>query len=308
MVGDRRSLGALAVSTLLHVALLALIAADVNAAARVRDEVVRPDSMSGNTFDVDAVVMQPPRPPEPAPEPPPAPEPAVKPAEPAVPAAPARPKPAPPAAPPTGEKSEPGDEPKAEREKAPVAEHPQTPRPAPSVDLGAALASAATAPASPSPATYGAAGAAAGERNLAKAFTRAIPAAVSKDAIWSELPLGPAGKARIEITIDEEGKIASAEPEEKPEKQLERLLARTLVLLRSGRFALSRGEGAGSETLELEATISERAPSSDEFANPRDPVQLGFEPPSADKPGRAFFTLASGRHVEISVRLRPPRG
>ena len=146
------------------------------------------------------------------------------------------------------------------------------------------------------------------ERSLAKAFTRAIPAAISKDPIWSELALGAAGSARIEITIDEEGKIASAEPERPPPKQLKRLLDRTLILLRSGRFALSRGEGAGSETLELEATISERQAQADEFANPRDPTQLGFEPPSGEKAGRAFFTLASGRHVEIRVKLVPPRG
>jgi hypothetical protein len=169
-------------------------------------------------------------------------------------------------------------------------------------------APSAAVAAAPAPATYGAAGAAAGERNLAKAFTRAIPAAVSKDSIWSELPLGPAGKARIEFTIDEEGKIASAEPEAEPEQQLQRLLRRTLALLKSGRFALTSGEQAGTETLELEATISERAASDDEFANPRDPIHLGFEPPTADKAGRAFFTLASGRHVEIEVRLRPPRG
>jgi hypothetical protein len=157
-------------------------------------------------------------------------------------------------------------------------------------------------------ATYGAAGQAAMERSLAKAFTRAIPAAISKDPIWSELELGAAGSARIEITIDEEGKIASAEPERPPPKQLKRLLDRTLILLKSGRFALSRGEGAGSETLELEATISERQGKADEFANPRDPIQLGFEPPSSEKAGRAFFTLASGRHVEIRVKLVPPRG
>jgi outer membrane biosynthesis protein TonB len=308
MVGDRRSLGALGVSALLHLAVAAGIASGGSAAARERP--VTPDSISGNTFDVDAVVMEPPRPATPAPEPPaPPPRPAAAQVEPPVampapPPRPARPAPRTPASPPEeraprGEAGEPADVPPP---------RPRAARPAAAEVASAGAPAASEAAAAPAPATYGAAGAAASERNLAKAFTRAIPAAVSKDAIWSELPLGPAGKARIEFTVDDEGKIASAEPEEQPEQQLGRLLARTLVLLKSGRFALSSGEKAGTETLELEATISERAASDDEFANPRDPVHLGFEPPSAERPGRAFFTLASGRHVEIRVRLRPPRG
>jgi outer membrane biosynthesis protein TonB len=310
MLGDGRSLGALIVSALLHVAVALGIAASSKAsAARVRDEVARPDAWAGNTFEVDALLAQAavptaPEPKEPAPAqaapPPPAPaeikQPVkVKPARPA-PAPAAEREPEPSEGPPPGDRS-----PAPERSEASVRREARNTRP----DEGDSGAAAAP---SEAPATYGAAGQAAMERSLAKAFTRAIPAAISKDSIWSELELGPAGASKIEITIDEEGKIASADPERPQPKQLKRLLDRTLILLRAGRFALSRGEGAGTETLELEATISELPAKADESMNPRDPVQLGFEPPTGEKPGRAFFTLASGRHVEIRVRLVPPRG
>jgi hypothetical protein len=311
MFGDGRSLGALIVSALLHVAVALGVAAGSKAsAAQLRDDATRPDAWAGNTFEVDAVLAQTAvsKAPEPV-----APAPAVE--APAAPPPsevkePARvrqtPRPAVPRAPAAASEPDPSQK-SAAAEPSSAAEPParsargesQKPR-TDDGDAGGAPAESAAA--------YGAAGQAAMERSLAKAFTRAIPAAVSKDPIWSELELGPAGSSRIEITIDEEGKIASAEPESPPPRQLKRLLDRTLILLRGGRFALSRGEGAGAETLELEATISVRPDKIDETANPRDPVQLGFEPPSSEKAGRAFFILASGRQVEIRVKLVPQRG
>jgi hypothetical protein len=302
MFGDRRSLGALLISALLHVAVAVGVGVSGRAyAARAHDELQRPDAWSGNTFDHDAVLAQAAA--LPAPDPP---------AAPAAPAAPrvvapapeaARPRPVR-AAPPTP----PADPKPAEPEPADPEGHTPSDR---SAHDPKASADSERGEASPSaaetPATYGAAGPAV-ERTLAKAFTRAIPAAVSKDPVWSELPFGPAGSMRVEITIDDEGRIESAEPERRPARQLQRLLDRTLILLRSGRFALDRGNGAGTEVLELEATISERPVTSDDFKSPLDPLELGFVPPSATKAGRAYFTLASGRHVEISIKLVPPPG
>jgi outer membrane biosynthesis protein TonB len=311
MFEDGRSLGALIVSALLHVAVALGVAAGSKASAQVRDDATRPDAWAGNTFEVDALLAQAAVPKAPAPV---APAPAAEAPEAAgvkepvavrqTPRSAARPLPprAPAAATEPGP-SEGSAKPESSSTAEPAARSARREARRPSPEEG----DAGGAPAEAS-ATYGAAGQAAMERSLAKAFTRAIPAAISRDPIWSELELGPAGSTKIEITIDEEGKIASVEPEWVPPKQLKNLLDRTQILLRSGRFALSRGEGAGTETLELEATISVRPDKVDETANPRDTVQLGFEPPSSEKAGRAFFILASGRQVEIRVKLVPQRG
>ena len=54
--------------------------------------------------------------------------------------------------------------------------------------------------------------------------------------------------------------------------------------------------GAGTETLRLDVTLSER-PKND------GPLALGFEAPSPGNPGRAYFQLASGRFVEAKVAI-----
>jgi outer membrane biosynthesis protein TonB len=314
MFEDGRSLGALIVSALLHVAVALGVAAGGKASAQVRDDATRPDAWAGNTFEVDALLAQAAVPKAPAPvapapaaEAPRAPDPSeVK--EPVAVRQTPRPaaRPLPPRAPATATEPAPSEA-SAKLEPSFAAEPAARPAQREARRPGPEEGDAGGAPAEVS-ATYGAAGQAAMERSLAKAFTRAIPAAISRDPIWSELELGPAGGVKIEITIDDEGKIASVEPERAPPKQLKHLIDRTQILLRSGRFALSRGEGAGTETLELEATISMRPDKVDETANPRDTVQLGFEPPSGEKSGRAFFILASGRQVEIRVKLVPQRG
>ena len=235
MFGDGRSLGALIVSALLHVAIAVGVAASSKAsAARVRDDVVRPDAWSGNTFQVDALLAQAafpqaaePKAAEPVPAVPATPAPAevkepvrtrsVRPPPPRA-AATASEPPSSPESPAPFERSSENETSSERAAAAPRASR----RPRSQEDAGGAAAEA--------PQTYGAAGQAAMERSLAKAFTRAIPAAISKDPIWSELELGHAGSAKLEITIDEDGKIASVEPERPPPRQLKRLLDRTLIL------------------------------------------------------------------------------
>jgi hypothetical protein len=135
-------------------------------------------------------------------------------------------------------------------------------------------------------------------RGFAKAFARALPVANSGDPIWGELPLGRVGFVRVSVTVDADGAIDRSQVWDKPEKppsHLTRLVDRTLILLRGGHFALTNG-GAGTETLRLDVTLSER---------PREtgPLALGFEAPSPGTPGRAFFQLASGRFLEAKVTI-----
>ena len=152
----------------------------------------------------------------------------------------------------------------------------------------------ATAPAAGGATKVGAEGEAKGVRDLARAFTRAIPAANTRDPAWNRLPLGDAGTVRVTITIRADGML-EATPHGEPRDHLERLIQRTVLALQGGRFAVSRPE-RGSETLVIDVTLSTR---------PIDegPLMLGFEPPRRGRRGKAYFQLPTGRFVEAFVAV-----
>jgi hypothetical protein len=157
---------------------------------------------------------------------------------------------------------------------------------------------------------YGAEGVDPSVMNLAGAFARALPAAVSADRAWSRLALGEIGTIELSLRVDGSGKIADVrlrEPDEAP-ASLRRLADRTVALLRSGRFALSSAAGAGTETLRVEVVLSQRAPIESASARPQDVLQLGHELPLSDRPGRSYFTLASGRHFEATITILSSQG
>lgn len=142
----------------------------------------------------------------------------------------------------------------------------------------------------------------AGVRHLGKAFTRAITAATHKDPIWRGLPAGSQGEVTVRVELDAEGRISSTEVEPTPlTGPLSNLVTRTLLLLRAGRFALASGLGAGQETLSVSVRLFDEAPSA-ESEDPNQAHTLGFEPPKATAPGRAYFVLGSGRRFEATVR------
>ena len=80
-------------------------------------------------------------------------------------------------------------------------------------------------------------------------------------------------------------------------------MKRTWALLSAGRFAVARGETtAGTQVVHLSVSIVQvEVPSSDSAS--AGAFGLGFEPPSPGRAGKGFFTLASGRRVEIAVKL-----
>lgn len=142
-------------------------------------------------------------------------------------------------------------------------------------------------------------------RSLAVAFTRAIPIAVSGDPVWGTLKLGDAGSFDLRIEVDETGRIVSATPSTTPvPDHLQHLVQRTLTFLRAGRFSLVHATvGAGVQVLRVSVLLSEvqgGVPDDDVSAGP---YALGFEPPAESKAGRAYFTLRSGRHVEVLVKV-----
>ena len=191
------------------------------------------------------------------------------------------------------------------------------PNPSPMVAPRAAGSSSAEAQGGGSPTGTGNGGPRYGQADLprgmvplASAFARAVPAAVSNDRAWSSMAVGGAGHIEVTVHIDADGKIAQVSlrhPEHTP-SHLQRLVDKTILVMRSGTFALVDARGPGFETLGIEVTLSQRAPIKTENASPHHALRFGHDPPTRDLPGRAFFTLASGRHFEARIVVIDSRG
>lgn len=159
---------------------------------------------------------------------------------------------------------------------------------------------------SPAAGTFGQEGLAPGVRRLGYAFTRAIPAATPADPAWRELPAGHVGTIRIELEVDESNRLGAlkrwqARPgEPAPPAVLERMVERTLLLLRAGQFALSGSNRPGSERLIIDVDLSDEA-ADDEAANVV--VQKRFEGASPGHPGKAYFRYGTGRAFEAKVTI-----
>jgi hypothetical protein len=279
---------------------LALLVAVHHLTPLPRPERVRPDAWAGNAVEVDAVAT----PEVAAPNGAPAPDHADPTDATEATAAGGVPGPAPKAEQPAPDRAAP---------KAPqVPPSPGTPRVpksaprrettgAPAPDASAAQSSATTG-------TFGSQGLPPGVRSLPSAFTRAIPAATGADPIWQTLPVGSERPFTVAIEVGADGHISSAEIlKEKdgsaPEAQASHLRERVLALLGGGLFALQNDVGAGRELFRVTITLSERAVHDDD--DPAQLVERGFDPPRTGAPGRAYFTLASGRHFEARVQVLP---
>lgn len=170
-------------------------------------------------------------------------------------------------------------------------------------DSGAAPAASSTAVAGAgagATGTFGSEGAAS-VRDLGRAFTRAIPAACSADPAWSKLAAGDAGSLRAAIRVDSEGHIQSADPLDKdPPKHLVNVLRRTVPLLQAGTFAVKGNKPtAGTQTLELRATVADEPPGDDDGSGARDRLAFSYD----GGRGKASFTQTGGRRVDIQVRV-----
>ncbi len=298
-----RNLPALLASIALHAAVLVSLTLG---AGKARPAFERPPdsiAMPGNAIEVEA-----PTPELAAPPPSPAAEPIQSPA---------------PAAPPAAA-AETITSPEPE-----LAAEPSRPRPRPSITARASAArparSAASAPkplapdplpamagsdarpsSVPAGGTFGQEGLAPGVRRLGYAFTRAIPAATPGDAAWRELPSGHVGTVRIELEVDDNNRLGAAKRwqsrpgEPVPPAVLERLVERTLILLRAGQFALSGSNQAGTERLVIDVYLRDEA---SEGEAPDVVVQKKFDGASPGRPGKAYFRYGSGRAFEAKVTI-----
>lgn len=223
------------------------------------------------------------------------------PVEPAVPPPPPRePEPAPAPARPSPTKAPPvrASKPAPPREPAP------TPRAAtPSTPSPGAEASTSGAPAA---GTFGQEGLAPGVRRLGYAFTRAIPAATPADSAWRDLPAGHVGTIRIELEVDESKRLGAAKRwqarpgEAPPPPALERMVERTLMLLRSGQFALSGSNQPGAERLVIDVQLRDEAPEEEPAPHV---VQKKFDGAAPGRPGKAYFRYGTGRAFEAKVTI-----
>ncbi|MET0594540.1 MAG: hypothetical protein ABW133_17700 [Polyangiaceae bacterium] len=150
--------------------------------------------------------------------------------------------------------------------------------------------------------TFGGEGAAAGVRDLVRSFVRAMPLVASSDPVWSSLPLGPAGSAELTLGLNGEGKPFAAQPLESAPAHLRRLVQKTLSVMAGGRFAPPPSDlPAAEQKLRIAVALTQQeAPQGDVGSGGA--FALRFEPADAQHVSRAFFTLASGRRVEVSVR------
>jgi hypothetical protein len=262
----------------------------------------RPDAWQGNAVEVDAIAT-----PEATPnianvadlplESPANAAPAPTPAEPAA-----------PAEPPTAKRStEPGETPAPPKPKPKPRPKPTPERPASAAESGAE-ASAGSHEATTAPATgaFGAEGLPIGVRSLPSAFARAIPPATGADPIWQTLPVGSQRPFTLMIRVDAAGHISEAKLLESHDGQdaplqFVHLRDRVIALLGGGLFALQNNSVAGTDLFRITITLSDRAVR--EASEPAELVERGFDPPRGKAPGRAYFTLASGRHFEAKVEV-----
>jgi hypothetical protein len=179
----------------------------------------------------------------------------------------------------------------------------------PRVETRAAAAASATAGStgssgSASSGTFGAEGAAAGVRDLVRSFVRAIPIVASSDPVWATLPLGAAGAAEVTLGLDGEGKPFAAQPlESAAPAHLRRLVHKTLTVMSGGRFGVPPSDApAAEQKLRIAIALTQQDPPADRDVATGGAFSLRFEPADAHHVSRAFFTLASGRRVEVSVR------
>ncbi|HMI85141.1 MAG TPA: hypothetical protein VK550_13670 [Polyangiaceae bacterium] len=151
---------------------------------------------------------------------------------------------------------------------------------------------------------FGGEGAAAGVRDLVRSFVRAIPIVASSDPVWATLPLGAAGSAEVTLGLNGEGKPFAAEPlESATPAHLRRLVHKTLSVMSSGRFGVPSSDvPAAEQKLRIAVAVTQQEAPADRDVASGGAFGLRFEPADAHHVSRAFFTLASGRRVEVSVR------
>jgi hypothetical protein len=154
----------------------------------------------------------------------------------------------------------------------------------------AGAAQAASAPAT----VFGAEG----ERDavdLATAFTRGFPQAASTDPSWATVPFGAAGEADVTCEIDDAGSLVDVRVEGRPSGALRAGIARTIALVGARAFTSHARRTRLHVTASVSPDVVHDGLHGDVFA-------IGGSFSGGE--GNAFFALAIGRRIDVTVRAR----
>jgi hypothetical protein len=129
--------------------------------------------------------------------------------------------------------------------------------------------------------------------DLSSAITHGFPQAASADPAWALAPFGPAGEATIVVEIDESGAMTGSRIEGAPGPALRAGITRTIALLRARAFTASGPVTRLHVTGYVSADDVHDGLHGEVFA-----VGATFD----GSVGSAFFALAIGRRVDLTVR------
>jgi hypothetical protein len=133
---------------------------------------------------------------------------------------------------------------------------------------------------------------------LAQSFTQGFPIIASLDQAWASATLGSHGEARVHITLDDAGRIATSSVAGTASPELARGIGRTLLQMKGRTFA--RPAGDFGAVLEFRVTGSLATDSvHDGFHGDVFALGKSFQ----DGRGTAFFALAIGRRMDLVVTL-----
>ncbi|MFO0668846.1 MAG: hypothetical protein U0235_04335 [Polyangiaceae bacterium] len=144
------------------------------------------------------------------------------------------------------------------------------------------------------PARFGAVGER-GAVDLATAVTRGFPQAASADPVWQKAAFGAAGSIDLVLTLDDTGHLVEARLEGDATPALRQALTRTVALVRGRTFTARRA----TTRLHVVGRVSADAVRDESRA---DVFAIGGS--YVGRSGSAFFSLSSGRRIDVTVTER----
>jgi hypothetical protein len=159
-------------------------------------------------------------------------------------------------------------------------------------------------------AVFGAVGVDPHERQLPRAFARALPVSIRAEPRWWQHAAGTLGVVRFEIALSESGSIDQVQIDnEQSQPFISGIIRRVARLLAAGTFAMpSGGAPLGRFRLELRLELSAGAAGGSLGSDPGDLVEMGFEAPELGRPGQAYVREAAGHLMRGILRLLPQPG
>jgi hypothetical protein len=177
------------------------------------------------------------------------------------------------------------------------------------MDLRQAMTAAANSDSDKVP-VFGAVGVDPHERQLPRAFARALPVSIRAEPGWWRRIPGMLGAVRFEITLSDTGSIDQVHIEnEQSQPLISGIIRRVARLLSVGTFSLPAGAAPGARfRLELRMELTQGVAQGNPGAEPGDLVEMGFEAPEQGRPGQAYVREAGGRLMRGVLRILPPLG